>query len=176
MMHVSARGIADTLLAGLLLVTAGLVVAAPTRAHGGSGTPTVLVEPQQITAGASLTIVGQDMEPNSERDVVLAGQQLVVQFGTVKTDADGGFTLQVTVPSHLPSGVYQVQAIGDETVSADLQVTALAGGPSTAPAAQQTVRPRRLEGIGLVAVVGLLILVGGWLVLSAERLADHRRA
>lgn len=179
-MQALMRGMANALLAALVLVAVGLVVAAPARAHGGgSGEPSVQIEPQQVTAGGTVVIVGEGMEPDNERAVVLAGQQLVVEFGTVKTDADGGFTLKVTVPSHLPSGVYQVQAIGDETVSADLQVTAAVGASSTAPAPQQNVQPRHVEGLGLVvlvAAVGLFILAGGWLVVFAERLAGGHHA
>lgn len=163
------------------LVAFGIALAVPLAAlaHGGGTEPTVELEPQQVTAGGTVVIVGENMEPDSDRVIVLTGQQLIVQFGTVKTDAAGMFSLQVTVPSHLPGGVYQVQAIGDETISADLEVTAAAGMPSAGPLTQEEVQPRRIEGIGLVvliAIVGLLVLAGGGLVLSAERLAGHHVA
>lgn len=164
-----------------VLAALGVALAVPLAAlaHGGGTEPTVDLEPQQVTAGGTLMIVGENMEPNSERVIVLAGQRLIVEFGTVRTDAEGMFSLQVTVPAHLPSGVYQVQAIGDETISADLEVTAAAGMPSAGPVAQEEVQPRNVEGIGLVllvALVGLLILAGGFLIGSAERLAGGRHA
>jgi hypothetical protein len=168
-----------TVLPALVALGIGLVLPLAALAHGGGTEPTVELDPQQVTAGGTVVIVGQNMEPNTDRVVVMVGQQLIVQFGTVKTDADGMFTLQVTVPSHLPGGVYQVQAIGDETISADLEVIAAAGMPSAAPVAQEQVRPRHVEGVGLVllvAVTGLLALGGGWLVVSAERLAGHHGA
>lgn len=164
-----------------VLAALGVALAVPLAAfaHGGSTEPTVELEPPQVTAGGTVVIVGENMEPNSDRVILLAGQQLIVQFGKVKTDAEGMFSLQVTVPSHLPGGVYQVQAIGDETIAADLEVTAVAGMPSAAPLAQEEVQPRHVEGIGwviLIGVIGVLLLAGGWLVISAERLAGHHGA
>jgi len=157
----------------------GLALAVPLAAlaHGGGTEPTVVLEPTQVTAGGAVTIVGENMEPTSDREILLVGQKLIVQFGTVKTDADGMFTLQVTVPSHLPGGIYQVQAIGDETISTNLEVIGAAGMPSVAPAAQEVAKPRKLEGIGmilLIGVIGLLVLAGGLLVVFGERLAGHR--
>ena len=134
------------------------------------------LEPQQLTAGGNLVIVGENMEPDSDRVIVLAGHQLVYQFETVKTDADGMFTLEVTVPSFLPSGVYQIQAIGDETISADLDVIGTAGAATAGPVVDDAVVPRKLDGIGLallIGAVGLLTLAGGWLVIYGERLAGR---
>ena len=168
-----------TVLPVLLALGVGLAVPLAALAHGGGTEPTVQLEPPQVTAGGTVTVVGEKMEPDSDRVIVLTGQDLIVQFGTVKTDAEGMFTLKVTVPSHLPGGIYQVQAIGDETISADLEVTAAAGMPSAAPATQEEIQPRPPEGIGLViliAFIGLLVLAGGWLVMSAERLAGHHPA
>lgn len=149
-------------------------------AHGGAaGEARVVLEPAQVTAGDRLTIVGEGMEPNAERVVVLAGQQLVVQFGTLTTDAAGGFSLRVTVPAHLPAGVYQVQAIGDETISASLQVSAAAGAPAAnAPPPEAIVpRPRAWLELGAMAVVlALLVGLGAYLALRAERLAGRRAA
>lgn len=162
-----------------LAATFGLLLATGAAAHGGGTEPTVEVDPAQVTAGGKITIACENMEPNSDRVIVLAGQSLIVQFGTVKTDADGRLTLTATVPSHLPSGVYSLQAIGDETVSTQLQVTAAEGMASSAPAPQETVKPRPMDAIGwgvLALAVAAMVLIGGWLVLSAERLAGHRRA
>jgi hypothetical protein len=168
----------STVLPVLAALVIGLAVPLAALAHGGTE-PTVELDPIQVTAGGTLMIVGENMEPDSDRVIVLTGQQLIVEFGTVRTDADGMFSLEVTVPSHLPGGVYQVQAIGDETISADVEVTAATGLPSAESGAQEEVQPRNVEGIGLVlliAVIGLLVLVGGWLVISAERLAGHHSA
>ena len=163
-----------------VLVALGFTLAVPVvaLAHGGTE-PVVEVDPPQVTAGGTITIAGENMEPNSDRVVVLAGQQLIVEFGTVKTDADGMFTLRVTEPSHLPSGVYEIQAIGDETVSAELGVTAASGIPPSEPTGEEEVRPRHVGGIGLavlIAVIGVLAAAGAWLVVSAERLAGHHDA
>jgi hypothetical protein len=171
--------VGSTVLPVLAALVIGLALPLAALAHAGGTEPIVELEPSQVTAGGTVVIAGMNMEPNGDRVIVLTGQQLIVEFGTVKTDANGKFSLQVTVPSHLPSGIYQVQAIGDETISADLEVTAAAGMPSAAPVAQEEVQPRHVEGIGLVlliAVIGLFVLGGGWLVMSAERLAGHHGA
>jgi hypothetical protein len=168
-----ARSALLPVLGALVISLAGPLAA---FAHGGGTEPTVELDPPQVTAGGTVTVVGEKMEPDSDRVIVLTGQQLTVEFGTVRTDADGMFTLVITVPAHLPGGLYQVQAIGDETISADLAVTAAAGMPATEPGPQEKVQPRHLEGLGLVLlilVIGLLVLAGGWLVVSAERLAGH---
>lgn len=165
------------ILSVLVALGFGLAVPLAALAHGGGTEPTVELDPTQVTAGGTVVIAGFNMEPDSDRVIVLTGQQLIVQFGTVKTDAEGMFTLQVTVPSHLPGGIYQVQAIGDETISADLEVIAAEGMASAGPAVPEVVQPRHLGGIGLVlliAILGLLVLAGGSLVIFGERLAGHR--
>lgn len=156
-----------------LTLTVPLVVSA----HEGGGTA-VELDPAQVAAGGTVVVAGEGMEPDSERVVVLAGQHLVVEFGSVMTDADGRFHMTITIPSHLPSGIYQVQAIGDETVSAELQITGAAGGVAASAPPAASVQPRHVDAIGwtlLLLSVAVLGVVGGFLVLAGERLAGHRK-
>lgn len=151
-----------------------LAAAATALAHEGSGEEEVVVEPAEVTAGDTVIVAGSGLEPDDERVLVLAGADLVVDFGTVTTNAEGMFQIELTIPSHLPSGTYELRAIGDETVTAQLAVTAAAGGAEASPAADdpnQAVVPRDrtpLELGAILILVALAAVVGGLLVWRAE--------
>lgn len=165
------KSIPSALAVGVLL---SLATAVAVMAHEGSGEEEVVVEPGDVTAGDTVILAGSGLEPNDERILALAGGDLVVDLGSVTTDAEGMFQIELTIPSHLPSGIYELRAIGDETVTAELGVSAVAGAEaSPAPDdARQTVVPRvrtPME-LGLVLVlVALAAVAGGVLVWRAER-------
>lgn len=148
---------------------------ATVMAHEGSGEEEIVVEPADVTAGDTVVLAGSGLEPEDDRVLILAGPDLVVEFGTVPTDAEGMFSKELTIPNHLPSGTYELRAIGDETLTTPLAITAVAGGAEAAPAAgdaTQTVvaRDRTPVELGLIlALVALAVLVGGLLVWRAER-------
>jgi hypothetical protein len=75
-----------TIALGLTLV---LAVAAAVSAHEGDDTAKLEVEPSEVPAGASVILVGSGLEPDGERVLVLAGGNLIVEFGAVATDAEG---------------------------------------------------------------------------------------
>jgi hypothetical protein len=152
-----------------------LATAAAVSAHdpGGSG---IEVEPASVTAGDTVVLAGTGLEPNSDRVLVLAGEDLVVEFSTVTTDAEGMFQVELTIPSHLPSGTYELRAIGDETLTVALEITAAAGGAEASPgpnAVGETVVPRERAPIELALIIVLVAVataIGGLLVWGAERL------
>lgn len=151
------------------------LAAATTVAHEvGAGAETLAVEPTSVTAGESVVVAGSGLEPDTERVLVLAGQDLVVDLGTVAVDAEGSFQKEVTIPSHLPTGTYELRAIGDETLTVTLTVTAAAGSeaaPGTSPAGE-TVVPRQRSPLELGLILGLAIVIavaGAFLVWRAER-------
>lgn len=156
---------------GLLL---SLATAATVIAHGGSGEAEIVVEPAAVTAGDTVVLAGSGLEPENDRVLVLAGEALTVDLGTVKTDAEGMFQIELTIPSHLPSGTYELRAIGDEVLTVALQVTAVAGGPDASQApddASNSVVPRDRSPLELAAILGLVALAavaGGLLVWRAE--------
>ena len=158
----------------VLGVALSLGTALTAMAHEGSGEEAIVVEPANVTAGDIFVLAGSGLEPDSDRVLVLAGQDLVVEFGTVRTDAEGTFSRELTIPSHLPSGTYELRAIGDETITTPIAVTAVAGGAeaSSASDANQIVVPRERTPVELaliLALVALAAVAGGLLVWRAER-------
>jgi len=157
-------------------------VALTAVAHEGSGDETVQAEPSSLTAGGTLVFTGSGLEPTSDRVLVLAGEGLTVEFGTVTTDAEGMFTKELTIPSHLPSGNYELRAIGDETLAATIAIAAAAGGALASPAANasdEIVVARERSSLELGAIVVLVVLTavaGLYLVLRAERFQGHASA
>lgn len=160
-----------------------LLAAAGAAAHsGGEGGVQLAVEPTSVAAGGTVVLAGKGLEPNSDRVLVLAGPHDTVHLGTVTTDAEGMFSKELTIPSHLPAGSYELQAIGDETLSVPLSITAAEGAPaaSTTPgdAADAVVaRTRTPVDMGvLIGFVALAAVVGGLLVWRAERFGGGARA
>ena len=142
-------------------------------AHEGTGEAKIEAEPSSLTAGDTLVLAGSGLEPDNDRILVLAGEGLTVEFGTVRTDAEGMFSKELTIPSHLPSGNYELRAIGDETLTTPLAVTATAGAAAP-PAAndETTVVARERSSIELASIlvfVALAAVLGCLLIWRAER-------
>jgi hypothetical protein len=159
-----------TALAVMLLAGGQLFVAGAVLAHGSGAA--IEVEPSTVTAGGTVTLAGENLEPNDERVLVLKGPDATLDLGTVTTDEMGAFSVQETIPGHLPSGVYEFQAIGDETLTVQLNVEGTAAnGGSTPPTSEPPARNR--SGVEVVLVLlasGAAAGVGLFLVWRAERL------
>ena len=150
------------------------LIALPAFAHSGGEASSISVEPANITAGETVVLAGNGLEPNSDRQINLVGPDVVVPFPAVTTDADGMFAVTLTVPDHLPSGSYTFQAIGDEILTTDCTITAAAGMAAAEPndetAALVTTRTRSTLELEIVGVlVGVAIALGLLLVARAER-------
>lgn len=166
-----------TVAASVALVVAlalSLVLTLPVLAHSGDEASGISVEPDQVTTGGTVVLAGRGLEPNSERKINLVGPDVVVPFDTVTTDADGMFSVTLTIPAHLPAGMYRFQAIGDETFTTDITVTAAAGQAATEPKneAAAIVAPRDRSGFEtavLVAFVAVIAILGVLLIWRAER-------
>jgi hypothetical protein len=146
---------------------------AAVAAHGGEAGSGISVEPMQVTAGGTVVLAGQGLEPDTERQINLVGPDVVVPFAPVTTDADGMFSVTLTIPNHLPGGTYTLQAIGDETLTVDLAVTAVAGGSAAEPKNEVNaiVTPRDrspLEFAAWTALILVALAVGAVLVIRAE--------
>ena len=157
-----------------LVVPIGIVTA-----HSGSGEASVQVEPASVDAGASVVFAGTGLEPDSDRDLVLAGDGMVIDFGVVKTDATGMFSKDLQIPAHVPTGAFELRAIGDETLTASLQVSAAAGSASTSTTAAETVVGRSRSGLeeaAILLLVAVLAVAGGLVAWRAERLSRAVKA
>jgi hypothetical protein len=149
-------------------------LALPVVAHSGGEASGISVEPVQVTAGGTVVLAGNGLEPNADRQINLVGPDVVVPFPKATTDAAGMFAVTLTIPAHLPGGTYTFQAIGDETLTTELAVTAAAGMGATEPSneAVAAVTPRSRSGfeLGIIGVLLVLALgLGLLLVVRAER-------
>lgn len=160
--------------AAAISVALAFVLALPVFAHSGGEASGISVEPAQVTAGGTVVLAGNGLEANSDRQINLVGPDVIVPFPAATTDADGMFNVTLTIPDHLPAGTYTFQAIGDETLTTDLTVTAAAGAANPEPkneaAAVVTVRDRSGLEFGIIAVLLVLAVGGGLLLVTrAER-------
>ncbi len=161
----------------LVLAAAGLLMTAtPVLAHGAGGEEALEVEPASVTAGQTVVLAGSGLEPDSDRVLLMAGADVVLEFGTVTTDAEGMFQKEILIPGHLPSGIYELRAIGDETLSTTLEVTAAgqeavaAVDTSSGTAEELVARQRSPIEIGsIILFVALTAVLGVLLVWRAER-------
>jgi hypothetical protein len=147
-----------------LVLLALMLLWSPTRilAHG---QPQITVTPDIVAARGTITVKGMTMGANEEFKISLEGMNFRADLGSAQSDADENLTAQFTIPANAPAGDYQVKALsadGDAT-TADLTVTAAAGGTLTPPpgeagepsaASHELPRSRNpLQVVGLFAVV-----------------------
>ena len=158
-----------TILLGTLVVAAW---PATVSAHGGA--EGISVDPASLTAGETVLIAGSGLEPDDDRVLVLRGEDVVVSLGTATTDGEGMLAAEVTVPAHLPSGSYQIQAIGDETLETELKVAAAAGAMDVAPTTAEVPYggPSSAESAVVIGGALLVALAGVFLIRRAERLGQ----
>ena len=134
-----------------------------------------------VIAGERVVLAGSDLEADSERVLVLAGADMVVSMGSVMTDAEGMFQIELTIPAHLPSDSYVLQAIGDETLTTPLAVAA-AVRPEASPGPDElsalvVARDRSPIEIGLLlAFILACVAVGGLLAWRADHFRGAPRA
>ena len=146
----------------------------PVFGHSGGEASGISVEPAQVTAGGTVVLAGNGLEPNSDRQINLVGPDVVVPFPAVTTDADGMFAVTLTIPDHLPAGTYTFQAIGDEILTTECRVMPAPGIGAAEPKNEAvdlvTARSRSGLELGIIGVlVDLAIGLGVLLVVRAER-------
>ena len=155
-----SRAVLATL--ALLAVSAVIVGVTTARAHGN---PTVGVEPNPVAFGGDVTIEGEEFEEDAEISLVLEGVLGEISLGNVTTDAEGLFSVTVTLPSTAGPGSYRIRAVGaDDVAVADLRI--LEGEGGAAPAAEHEAgvgfhgldSPAEIAGFAALAAV--LVLAG----------------
>ena len=163
--------------AGLALA---LAMAMGAQAHGGEGQTGLTVEPDSLQAGGTVVLVGTGLEPNSERKLDLAGPGMTIDLGTVTTDANGMFQIQLTIPSHMPAGSYELRAIGDEILTVPLALSAAEGATTGSTATDlEAVVPHARHAFELAALgtaVLALLAVGAILIRFGERFGRREAA
>ncbi len=158
-------------LIGLLFVGGPSVLALSVDGEEAS----VTVEPSSVTAGGSVMVAGSGLALGGDRLIVLASNGLTVELGWVVTDAVGRFQGELTIPAHLPTGSYELRAIGDGTLTTSLTVIAAGrGGPATAgtgSAVAAVVSRRSSLHLLVVSILtaGVIVAAGLAVVRRAER-------
>jgi hypothetical protein len=156
-------------LAFIGLFTLGAPVAS---AHGGEG---LTVTPNSAMPGDTVKVHAEAVaQPNGDVDIHLVSTSGVeTDLGSFKADDTGDLDADVTLPTTLEPGAYQLKALGTTTMTTDLTITAASGGTSatTAPTGTTiTFTPRPLpETIGLVALFGVLAGLGLFLARTIRR-------
>jgi hypothetical protein len=128
-----------------LFATGGGTVLAITADRGDGS---VSAEPSTVEAGGTIVVAASGLQPSSGRVIVLADQDLVVELGSVSTDAAGMFRQEFAIPSHLPPGSYELRAIGDETLMAQVTVTASVADAGVGQPADGGIHGRDLDHPG----------------------------
>jgi hypothetical protein len=173
--HIDRRIVAFAVAGGLALIGVS-----PVLAHSGGSEPVLQIDPNPVTAGDTVTLAGSNLEPNGERQVTLAGQNLIVDFGTFKTDGDGMLTVQLKIPSYLPAGTYEIRAAADEVLTVECDVQAPAGVVTTVDNSPQAeVVPRQMGAVEisvLASLVALSFALGAFLVWRTRRQGESGHA
>lgn len=146
----------SALVAVALLYVVGASLA---LADGGKG---VVVKPLTPKPGDEITVQGDLLGPNGEVEVRVIGNGVDVDLGEVRTDAEGDFTAQLTLPADLKPGTYQLKATGAESVTTELRVVSASGTAGTSmPAQGMLARERPLaETAVLMGLFGVLAGLG----------------
>ncbi len=161
----------------LLLSVASLLAQMPiAQAHGES---VLTVTPDTIAPGGKITVKGMDMGAGEEFKITLEGLIYQAELGDATADAEEGFTLEFTIPTDAPEGVYQLKAVGEDgdTVTTELTITPTKAAAKAQPTPAAEVMPSAAEhelarsrtpfevlGLGALIIVstalGLVLLRG----------------
>ena len=93
---------------GVAAVAASMVVPGAASAHEGDGRAEVI--PAQVAPGEAVTVVGDGLAANSGVKVELVAAGGTIALGTGMSDADGGVTIEVVVPSDVEARYYELHA------------------------------------------------------------------
>ena len=152
---------------------------------------TIKLSAPQVVVGGSLTLTGSKFTKDHPLKLELRGALATIQLGEVRSDAEGAFTLTITLPADARAGAYSLVVIaedGDVVARAGLPVLAaaaaseahaavghsLAGMAQGQGTAEMMPLPRNGTASQSAAVLGLLALcvVGGSLMVRRARLAE----
>jgi hypothetical protein len=160
-----------TLMSALVFVGLFTLGAPVASAHGGEG---LTVTPNTAMPGDMVKVHAEAVaQPNGDVDLHLVSTSgTETDLGSFKADDTGDMDADVTLPTTLAPGAYQLKALGTTTLTADLTITAASSGGSSAATTGTTITftPRPLpETIGLVALFGVLAGAGLFLARMIRR-------
>ena len=160
-----------------LLTMLPLAARTPTAfAHGESA---ITVTPDTVAPGGKITVKGADMGAGEEFKISLEGLNYQAELGDATAGAEEEFTLEFTIPTDSPEGVYQIKATGEDgdVVTTELTITPTKAAAEAQPTPAAEVMPSAAEHelarsrtpfdvIGLFALVivsaGLGIVLARW--------------
>ncbi len=131
------------LILALLLAAAPLLVPVA-QAHGES---VLTVTPDTVAPGGKITVKGVDMGAGEEFKITLEGLNYQAELGDATADAKEEFTLEFTIPTDAPEGVYQLKAVGEDgdTVTTELTITPTKAAAEAQPTPAAEVMPSAAE-------------------------------
>ena len=162
--------------AALLAATAWFVADDGSALAAGAGAveASVSVEPSTIAAGGLVVVAGNGLASESDRAIVLVGEGVTVELGSVKTDERGAFEVEFAVPSHVPPGTYALRTLGDRAAA---QLTVTAGAVSAGSVGRDVGVPSMaLTNLILLATAGIILVATGVFAWRAERIDRQPRA
>ena len=153
------------LLAAVVLLAIGAVIVLATGTAEAHGNPEVSVEPNPVALGGDVTIEGEGFEEAAEVSLMLEGAPGEIPLGSATTDAEGTFSLTVTLPAAAAAGSYRIRALGpDDVAVADVRIQQAEGGTTPAPEHDTAVSFHRIgsaaEVAGFATLAGAMALIG----------------
>jgi hypothetical protein len=158
----------------VLAVLLSLGLAGIAFAHGGPG---ITITPTSAMPGDTVAVTAAEVSsPNGDVTITIIGNGVNTVLPMQKASDDGDFEGNITIPSTLVAGSYQVQVTGDKaSLTGDIDISAAPGSDqpastatTTSPAFQPRERPL-LEVIGLVALFGVLAGAGFFFARTARQ-------
>ena len=163
--------------AALLAATAWFAAGAGSALAVGAGDveASVSVGPSTIAAGGLVVVAGSGLASESDRAIVLVGEGVTVELGSVRTDERGAFQVEFAVPSHVPPGTYELRALGDRAIAA--QLTVATGAVSAGGVGRDVGVPSMaLTNLILLGTAGIILVATGVFAWRAERIDRQLRA
>ncbi|GHO87248.1 hypothetical protein [Dictyobacter formicarum] len=108
------------------------------------GQPTVATSNQTVNAGDKVTITGQNWLPQQGLNVAITAGQggNAIVSGQVTPDANGTFTLDLTIPANTPAGNYGISVVGQNDPNLKTYLdNAITVNAQATPTAQPTATP-----------------------------------
>ena len=147
------------------------------------GDKEVTVAPLTPRAGDTITVQGGGIGENRDIEIHVVGLGTDVDLGELQAADDGDFSGQLQLPATVKPGVYQVRAIGEDTLEAQVTIAGALSGTSTQATTTQsstaatmaadpaeTAKQRPLgEAAILVAIFGFVAALGLVFARTAHR-------